>query len=368
MRKRVGLFITSDNNGSTVTDKVFKYDSYQEMLDDTNPGRYGIVDNIVYNRSNNEWSAGFPNVVVGSDYSAFEVMPNKVLIPAGTVDDLTGLTFNSEIAACTIHKMTLRSAQEPNDCDVIIDWGDGVIESIKAGNYVSHSTGKSYELSHDYTGAMTSNVQRFVVKIYGKNYYTFRHNSYKANNLISRIFDADLPIAGFITNFSSMVFGASRILQIKFPHSTAPFSSVWNWSSCFNECANVVSITGFEDMALRGDAIYDGFMAACGNLTTTDFVIPASITSIPNIFAGDKNLECDINDLIPVQGFASSNIFIRAPFRYLSKMVGTVPADKLWGDERINWVFKSASEKPFMNCSAEIRAQVPVSWGGTMEE
>ena len=215
---------------------------------------------------------------------------------------------------------------------------------------------------------MTQDVQRFIVKIYGKDYYTFRHNSYKPNNLISRIFASDLPIASFITNFASMAVGAARLLKVEFPHSTKPFSSVWNWSSCFNECANVVSITGFEDIKPRGDAIYDGFMAACGNLTTTDFVIPASITDIPNIFAGDTKLVCDINDLIPKQGFSSSNIYIRAPFRSLTSMSGTVPADKLWGDKYINWIFKHSSDRPFLYCSSEIRAQVPTSWGGTNTE
>jgi hypothetical protein len=312
--------------------------------------------------------------------SAFEVMPNKVDIPKNTAivykdnewkvyepeeDDNTTLTYTNKILACTVHKMTLRSAQEPEDCDVVIDWGDGVVESIKDGHYVSHIKGKSYELSHDYSTNMTSDVQRFIIKIYGKDYYTFRHDLYKDNNLISRIFDTDLPIAGFVTNFASMVFGASRILCVKFPHSTEPFTDVYNWSNCFNECSNIVSITGFEDISLRGDAIYNNFMAACGNLTTTDFVIPASITSIPNIFTGDINLECDINNLIPAQGFASSNIFISSPFRNLSKMDGTVPADKLWGDEHINWIFKSTTNRPFMNCSTEIREQVPVSWGGT---
>ena len=295
-------------------------------------------------------------------------MPNKIAIASGTIDDITGLTYNRAIPICTTHKMTLRSTQEPNDCDVIIDWGDGTIDSIKNGNYVSHTVGKSYELSHDYSETMTQDIQRFIVKIYGKDYYTFRHNSYKTNNLISRIFSSDLPIASFITNFSSMAVGAVRLLKVEFPHSTKPFSSVWNWSSCFNECANIVSITGFEDIKARGDAIYDSFMAACGNLTTTDFVIPASITDIPNIFTGDTKLVCNINNLIPKYGFSSSNISINSPFSHLTSMSGTVPADKLWNDKRINWIFKSTSAKPFSNCSPEIKAQVPTSWGGTNAE
>jgi hypothetical protein len=300
-----------------------------------------------------------------TEISAFEVMPNKVEIPAGTVDEITGLTYSRAVPACTTHKMTLRSTQEPDACDVVIDWGDGTVEAIKDGYFTGHTAGKAYELEHDYSQNMTADIQRFVVKIKGKDYYTFRHNSYKNNNLISRIFDAGFPIAGHITNFASMVVSADRLLKVHFPHSTAPFSNAWNWSSCFNECPNVVSITGFEDLAIRGDACFSGFMAACGSLKTTDFVIPATVTKLENIFTGDTNLECDINSLIPKQGFAASNILTRAPFGYLKKVYGTVPADKLWNDKRINWIFEHATDRPFRNCSDEIRAQVPVAWGGT---
>lgn len=303
-----------------------------------------------------------------TEYSSFEVMPNKEEIPAGTVDEVTGLTYTRAVPACTVHKMTLRSAQEPEDCDVVIDWGDGTVQAIKEGYYTAHTVGKSYEVEHDYAPSMSVAAQRFVVKIRGKNYYTFRHNLYKDNNLISRIFDAEFPMASHVLNFASMVYSADRLLKVHFPHSTVPFSDVWNWSSCFNECPNVVSITGFEDMMPRGDAEYSGFMAACANLVTTDFVFPASIAKIPNMFSGDINLERDINAFFPKQGFSSSNILIRAPFNACKKLTGTVPADKLWNDPHITWKWEHAKDRPFSNCLANIKEQVPVSWGGTLEE
>ena len=85
-------------------------------------------------------------------------MPNKVEIASGTIDDVTGLTYNYPVSACTIHKMTLRSSQEPENCDVIIDWGDGCIESIKDKKFNSHTVGKAYELFHDYSLSMTKNI------------------------------------------------------------------------------------------------------------------------------------------------------------------------------------------------------------------
>jgi hypothetical protein len=110
-------------------------------------------------------------LVASKEYSAFEVKPSKIALTEG---------YTYEVPACTIHKMTLRSAHKPADCDVVIDWGDGVIEAISGMTWSesNHIEGKSYELEHDYANSMTSDVETFIVKIYGKNYYTFRYNSY----------------------------------------------------------------------------------------------------------------------------------------------------------------------------------------------
>ena len=101
-------------------------------------------------------------------YSSFEVMPNKETIKAGTKDDVTGLIYNYDISPCTVHKMSIKSFQTPENCDVIVDWGDGHTSSIKKHEYASFSNG-SFELAHDYLTSMTSNMQKFTVKIYGKN-------------------------------------------------------------------------------------------------------------------------------------------------------------------------------------------------------
>jgi hypothetical protein len=116
------------------------------------------------------------------------------------------------------------------DNDVIIDWGDGTIEAIKDGKYTWKS-GKQYDLSHDYASSMTEDVQTFIVKIYGKDYYTFRNNSFPNNNLISRIFDVDLPIASHIGNFASMCLGATRLTNVTIPHSTKYVTTAFNFSS-----------------------------------------------------------------------------------------------------------------------------------------
>ena len=248
---------------------------------------------------------------------------------------------------------------------MIVDWGDGTVEAIQDGKY-EWKSGKQYDLSHDYANSMDKDIKRFVIKIYGRDYYTFRHNDYKNNNLISRVFAYDLPIASHVGNLASVAIYAKRLLKVHFPHSTSPYSNVWNWSYTFNECINLQSVTGFEDLVLRGDAWYDGFMSECKNLKTTDFVIPPTVTSLKGLFNGDINFECDIEKILPINGFSSSNILIKNVFNK-TKIYGTVPSDKLWNDKNIKWNVDQ-SGKPFLSCSPEITSQIPVSWGGTADD
>jgi hypothetical protein len=302
-------------------------------------------------------------------YSAFEVMPNKVAITKGTIDNVTNLEYNSDVAICTTHRFTLGSNVPVETCDVVIDWGDGTVEAIKDGKYEFNAENGAYDVSHNYSANMTSDVQRFIVKIYGKDYYTFRHNSYQNLNLISRIFDKDLPIAPHVGNFANMAIYAKRLLSVHFPHSTAPYSNVWNWSSCFGYCPNLKSVTGFSSIDLRSDAQYEWMMRNCPNLETTDFKFPDGSTKIVGTFYQDTKLSVDIAALFPENGFTSTKVHIEQTFRDATSLTGTVPVEKLWGDDTVKWsIADSINEKPFTGCSNEIRTQVPVSWGGTLAE
>lgn len=361
MRERVGLFITTDDNGSTVSDRVYKYGSYQEMLNDTAPGRYGIVDNIVYNRTNDTWSVGFPNVVNGDDCMAFEVMPNKVEIAAGTVDDVTGLSYGVAVAACTVHKMTICSDYAPEVNDIVIDWGDGTVEAINDGNHTYN--GSTYELEHDYSEVMTSNIQRFIVKIYGKRYWAFRHNKYTTNNLMSRIFDLDLPVSRHLANFASTCFCANRLLSVYFYNY---YHRILNINSMFCKCANLKSVKGFGTILNNENGVAGGTFEGCGELVDTDFRFPAGISTIGSTFPRCVKLAKDINDLLPVYGFENKTVVIQLTFLNCRALTGEGFGDKLWNDNTVNWIVKnSGTNYPFTGSS--LKAIVPTTWGGTME-
>ncbi len=300
------------------------------------------------------------------EYSAFEVMPTKVTIEANE-------EYKVDIPACTIHKMTLRSVHNPEECDVIIDWGDGVVESIKEGKYVSNIPGKEYVLEHDYAESMTEDIQKFIVKIYGKNYYTFRHNNSittvkdkysipsvveTSYNLISRIFDKDLPIASHISNFASMCYGALRLLEVNIPHSTKYITTGFNFSSLFQYCSNLKSVIGFEDSPVSCGAIIGNMFSYCIGLEKTDFVIPTSATTLNYLFYYCESLTSDIAKLIPTTGFALDNINSNLAFARTLKLTGKIPAKLLWN-----------SNKTFDRCNTAFRDsaladQAPKTWGG----
>ena len=314
-----------------------------------------LSDGLVINYTNVDDQL---KVISLADFTSFEVMPNKKEIIAGSVDNFTGINYSIKVPACTIHKMTLRSSQEPENCDVVVDWGDGTVESIKDGKFVSHTKNKSYELEHDYSLNMTDDFQKFIVKIYGKNYYTFRNNTYKDNNLISRIFDIDLSIASHLTNFASMCYGATRLLKVKFPHSTKYVTDSFNFASTFEFCSNLTSVLGFEDNPLRNDCVVSNIFNGCESLEETDFVIPTCITSIAGILNNCKKLKSKIEKIIPSNGFALDNINTSAAFYNTPNLTGTIPSDLLWNSGK-----KFKVQSTFGNSG--VSSQAPKSWGGT---
>lgn len=298
------------------------------------------------------------------NYTAFEVMPNKVNITSGTIDDVTGLTYSKSISACTIHKMTIRSANPVADNDVMIDWGDGVVEYLKDGKY--SWDGKGYEVSHDYADNMTKDIERFIVKIYGKNYYTIRHEKYQAtgNNLMSRVFDIDLPFADHIVNFASVCFGADRLLKVKIPHSTSYIIAAYNFSSTFSFCNNLISVLGFEDNLLSDNCVVANMFNNCPALQTTDFVIPRGVKTIKSIFYNCKSLSVDVAKLIPSNGFTSDKIEISIAFGNTTSLTGTAPGELLWN--AIKGLNDKDASSAFRNSG--VGATVPKAWGGSASD
>ena len=301
-----------------------------------------------------------------TDYTAFEVYANDKTISAGTIDEVSGLTYENEVPAGMNHWVILRSETNSSDSDVVVEWGDGsysYAKELTSDDVLVGTTIFTYRFQHTYA---TSG--RYVVKVYGKDYFGFNKQfkaagDYDDHNLICRVLDKDLPVASHITNLASMAALSKRLLIVR--ASAYRLTNTYNWANLFIKCPNLKYVYGmYAPEALYA---YKSMFTDCTSLIETDFTFPrySGDSSFYTVFSGCVNLTMDIADLIPVQGFISHEINVSAMCKNCAKLYGTVPANVLWDDRRITW---SNPVNAFRGCSAEIRKQVPKSWGGTADD
>ena len=314
------------------------------------------------------------------DYTAFEVYPTDTTILNG---ELTYTLPNGEIISNTspikdnmTHLFVLRTTCLDNTkSDVIVDWGDGTIQSIANGEYEQPGT-EFYDASADidageafYTMKHTySKSGRYIVKIYGKQYYNIKSYISDKNissNLISRIFEYDLPLASHLINLSSMCYDANRLLYVNVePIRYRRFN---NLSQAFYHCQELQYATGFKrnfaECAIERTFLY------CDKLIKTDLQLPSrsGYTTCNSTFAGCTNLAVDINKFIPDSGLYQP-LSLYQTFRGCVKLYGTISnftKSQLWNNPTVKFTNQIDC---FLECSDELRAQIPASWGGTASD
>ena len=92
----------------------------------------------------------------------------------------------------------------PENQNVIIDWGDGTFDNLKQNVPTGNSGDYRYRFVHEYSEL----DKKYIVKIFGNTYFSIladsdANYSNVQNNIMSRVFDLDLPIASHILNISS---------------------------------------------------------------------------------------------------------------------------------------------------------------------
>ena len=380
-------FSQMDSNGFTITGKCKHYQTYQEMLADTKPGQYGTVQDasgdpqfttapkgmVVYERKNDEWilSYGMHEIIchdVYRDYSAFEVYAHDQRIEAGSLDGTVhskyigkpGDVITRAVLPSMTHAFKIRTLTPPDKQNVLVDWGDGI--TTRLSDVIPTGTSEyRYEVSHTY-----EKVGTYIVKIFGTTYFSFMGSNDPNTSLISRVFDYDLPLASHIWNMSSGFMHNQRLLHVDmYSHRAA--TQIRHWDNAFTSCINLINCEGFTQYIERLSC--RNMFNNCVGLQYTDMRLCTAPSDVAggcgNTYEKCYELNVDINDLLPPQGFRyGATINMTNTFRAMYKLHGTVPADKLWNNPNVTF---TNTEKAFELCSDEIRAQVPVSWGGTME-
>ena len=304
------------------------------------------------------------------DYTAFEVYPTSAPIAAGTIDEVTGLTYKYEVPAEMTARFILRTSCAVSESDVTVDWGDGEYTNIKdvpSSNTLVDGNELEVMVSHTYTES-----KRFIVKFFGKQYFgfgkinkvegTFGFGS-NVRSIVSRILAADLPLASHINCLCNIGAYTDRMLIVDVPTYMIT-QGMWNLSSMFYENRNLVKATGLR--YFQGDIrSVNSLFSKCLSLIETDFIFPAYIRDnggLASVFNQCPSLVLDIGKVFSDQGFIGTSYTTNYIFAGCASMTGIVPASKLWENGNIEWTKPAES---FKGCPAEIRVQVPTSWGGT---
>jgi hypothetical protein len=283
--------------------------------------------------------------------------------------------------------------------DVEVDWGDGTRSLMRNGK-TPEARGDGFHDSSDYeddwcdSHFMFSHTYAasgsYYVKITGRDYWGIRHyysdlknadgtSKYPDStadtrtpfNLVYDCLGHDTPVASCVRNLASFMNGSSRLLHLMMTETgDKSMTAAANWTSAFLDCANLVSARGFyfAGYNLTGNQTVQRLFQRCTRLEIFDGTLPAYCTSVQGyryIFQNCSRLRADIAGLLPSSGFLCRRIRALELFLNCSSLTGTVPADLLWNDTGIVW---SDTANAFRGCSADLRAQVPVSWGGTLAQ
>ena len=229
-----------------------------------------------------------------TDYTAFEVFAHDYDIPVGECEELGGY-ISLQITASREHQFTIRSLEGPAKQDIIVDWGDGTLIKLSDMNVYASNGEYKYLMNHTYL----SNG-KYIIKIYGKKYFAIIQSSSNTDpNILCRIFDYDLPIASHLRNFSSFCRHSKHLINVDVSKSPTFSSNYINIANMFTGCKNLLSVTGFGGSSIsKINVSYAALFYQCSALTTTDFKLIPTDSSIKQVFRECSNLEVDINDVL----------------------------------------------------------------------
>ena len=159
-----------------------------------------------------------------------------------------------------------------------------------------------------------------------------------------------------VTDCSDMFSNCSGLTAISLTF-TIP-NSVTNCARMFDNC----SITEIPETFTLGNSVTDcsGMFRGCSSLTAIPetLIIPNSVTDCAYMFRDCRNLTSDISNIWPSAWNYTGAIFIDYMFYNCSKVVGTVPADKLWNSGKT--FFSSGC---FTNCTSLTNYDdIPAGW------
>ena len=302
------------------------------------------------------------------DYTAFEVFAHDYDIPVGENADLG--TVSEAISANLTHVMILRTtAINQQDCDAVVQWGDGTKSVIADGDY--NTTGFIHEGTGNYTVQHTYNsTGKYIVKVYGKTVYNIQHredmtdgsgNTSENYNLMCRVFEADLPVSLYImANLSNFCRSAKRLLTVD--AETIKYKALVNVGGMFRGCSNLLTASNFNREFQRANC--EAAFRDCVNMVHCDMVLPlCSVyhTACDQMYMNCSKLAENAGKFLTYYSINCNSMYFRKVFYNCSSLTGSASAlaDILWNNSSIKW---KSTEDAFTGSG--IYATAPQSWGG----
>ena len=305
----------------------------------------------------------------------------------------------------------LRTTVQQANNDIVVDWGDGSITVLKEASVIEYSIAlesdsdvynHSSELPDNpnlnptvYTGEWESDGElafgfyhkytipgTYTVTITGSDYfgisrswnYTYRRNklTIEGGCIMSECLTDELPLAQNVTNLSYFAFQSAKLTSIQIP-TGMNLDRIDNWYDAFSTCSSLVSATGFKYKLFNAKQISNLF-EHCQKMTTCDLVLPPVIkykNALNCVFLDCYALTGDVSKFFAKAGFlCAGKAEMTSTFYSCHNLTGTIPSEYLWDNPNVEWDYRylmqsGTSNTCFAYCSDAIRAQAPVSWGGT---
>ena len=280
----------------------------------------------------------------------------KALINQGSLSPYPNNASVFKINGNSLTSMTITPVE-----DCVVDFGDGTTQTF-TGNNSSTSVNHSYSESNIYTIKITGNHSNFrasrniieIIQI-SDSVTDCSRMFYNCSSLTA--IPETLIIPNSVTNCSSMFYNCSSLTAI--PETFTLGNSVNSCSQMFNGCSSLTAIPStltIPDSVTNCSNMFSG----CSSLTTIPktLTIPNSVTNCSRMFSSCSSLTSDISNIWPSTWNYTGRINISYMFNSCSKIVGTVPADKLWNSGK---TFNSSS--CFTNCTSLTNYnEIPAGW------
>lgn len=313
------------------------------------------------------------DITAGSDFNSSQWDNVTSTFIEKNSEDVLCHKYVEQVPANMTVQLKIRSAQIPNLQNVIIDWGDKIktylkdakTESETPDNYVTGpNVNDDYELTYNVSHTYNNKYHntRMTVTITGSTYWGLRSANQTSTNIISRLWDTDLPWYDGIENVAEFAKGSKRLLMIKIPAYYPLFNTLMNMSSCFSQCKNLQYVFGMTNYTWNHTirSIGNAFNE-CVNMLNNDMRLPgASLTSSDSIFKSCSKMSTKLINHLPINGFETSKQKLIMSFYDCKSITNSdnKAAECLWDDEHIAFNVSDC----FFGCNSQLLKDVPVDW------